>query len=334
MSFNNYKANIDENDTVILYLGFENMHAVKVVKGQTFQTKFGALRLSNLVGKPYGSKVECPKGYLYVLYPTPELWTQNLPHRTQILYSTDISLVTLQLDLKPGSIVVESGTGSGSLSHAIIRTIAPEGHLYTFEFHEQRAEKAKEEFIEHGVADNVTVTHKDVCQDGFGLDHVADSVFLDLPRPWEALQSAKQALKKEGGRLCSFSPCIEQVQKTCELLQELGFEDITTMECLVKNYDVRTVNLPIADLGSEVIGNITADSKSIENKTAYIETDIKQESMETEDNTAAAKKNKLRTDIDLIGKKEQQSFYFKTGVFPQNMPGHTGYLTFCTLYPL
>lgn len=334
MSFNNYKANIDENDTVILYLGFENMHAVKVVKGQTFQTKFGALRLSNLVGKPYGSKVECPKGYLYVLYPTPELWTQNLPHRTQILYSTDISLVTLQLDLKPGSIVVESGTGSGSLSHAIIRTIAPEGHLYTFEFHEQRAEKAKEEFIEHGVADNVTVTHKDVCQDGFGLDHVADSVFLDLPRPWEALQSAKQALKKEGGRLCSFSPCIEQVQKTCELLQELGFEDITTMECLVKNYDVRTVNLPIADLGSEVIGTITADSKSIENKTACIETDIKQESMETEDNTAAAKKNKLRTDFDLIGKKEQQSFYFKTGVFPQNMPGHTGYLTFCTLYPL
>lgn len=334
MSFNNYKANIDENDTVILYLGFENMHAVKVVKGQTFQTKFGALRLSNLVGKPYGSKVECPKGYLYVLYPTPELWTQNLPHRTQILYSTDISLVTLQLDLKPGSIVVESGTGSGSLSHAIIRTIAPEGHLYTFEFHEQRAEKAKEEFIEHGVADNVTVTHKDVCQDGFGLDHVADSVFLDLPRPWEALQSAKQALKKEGGRLCSFSPCIEQVQKTCELLQELGFEDITTMECLLKNYDVRTVNLPIADLGSEVIGNITADSKSIENKTACIETDIKQESMETEDNTAAAKKNKLRTDFDLIGKKEQQSFYFKTGVFPQNMPGHTGYLTFCTLYPL
>ena len=109
MSFKKYKTNIDENDTVILYLGFANMHAIKVVKGQTFQTKFGALRLSNLVGKPYGSKIECPKGYLYVLYPTPELWTQNLPHRTQILYSTDISLVILQLDLKPGSVVVESG---------------------------------------------------------------------------------------------------------------------------------------------------------------------------------------------------------------------------------
>ena len=35
------------------------------------------------------------------------------------------------------------GTGSGSMSHAIMRTIAPTGHLYTFEFHEQRAKIAK-----------------------------------------------------------------------------------------------------------------------------------------------------------------------------------------------
>ncbi len=28
------------------------------------------------------------------------------------------------------------------MSHAILRTIAPSGHLYTFEFHEQRAKMA------------------------------------------------------------------------------------------------------------------------------------------------------------------------------------------------
>ena len=49
------------------------------------------------------------KGWVYLLYPTPELWTVNLLHRTQILYTTDISMVILRLALKPGSVVVESG---------------------------------------------------------------------------------------------------------------------------------------------------------------------------------------------------------------------------------
>lgn len=42
--------------------------------------------------------------------------------RTQILYSTDIAMVGLQLELWPGSLVVESGTDSGLLSHALART--------------------------------------------------------------------------------------------------------------------------------------------------------------------------------------------------------------------
>ena len=49
------------------------------------------------------------KGWIQLLHPTPELWTLNLPHRTQILYTTDISVAILQLGIKPGSIVVESG---------------------------------------------------------------------------------------------------------------------------------------------------------------------------------------------------------------------------------
>ena len=52
--------------------------------------------------------------------------------------------------------VVESGTGSGSLSHSFIRTIAPHGHLHTFDFHKERVEIATKEFKEHGLEHLVT----------------------------------------------------------------------------------------------------------------------------------------------------------------------------------
>ncbi|KAM5240087.1 tRNA (adenine(58)-N(1))-methyltransferase catalytic subunit TRMT61A isoform 2-T3 [Hipposideros larvatus] len=142
------------------------------------------------------------------------------------------------------------GTGSGSVSHAIIRTIAPTGHLHTVEFHQQRAEKAREEFQEHRVGRWVTVRNQDVCRSGFGVSHVADAVFLDIPSPWEAVGHAWDALKVEGGRFCSFSPCIEQVQRTCQALVAGGFSELSTLEVLPQVYNVRTVSLPAPDLGA------------------------------------------------------------------------------------
>lgn len=98
MSFQGPKRVIEMGDSVILYLSFNNMHAIEVQpeitnkNGQkvpyTFQTTFGAIKVDSLVGKEFGAKVELSKGYGYVLQPNPELWTMNLPHRTQILYNS------------------------------------------------------------------------------------------------------------------------------------------------------------------------------------------------------------------------------------------------------
>ncbi|MXQ87448.1 hypothetical protein E5288_WYG000098 [Bos mutus] len=112
MSFVAYEELIKEGDTAILSLGHGAMVAVRVQRGAQTQTRHGVLRHSvDLIGRPFGSKVTCGRGgWVYVLHPTPELWTLNLPHRTQILYSTDIALLTMMLELRPGSVVCESGS--------------------------------------------------------------------------------------------------------------------------------------------------------------------------------------------------------------------------------
>lgn len=119
MSFSNFKLYIEEGDTVILYINPHNMHAIEVKSivlnkngeevENVFQTTFGALKVQSLIGKKYGIKVTLSKGWAHVLYPTSELWTLTLPHRTQIIYTPDISMILFELELKPGSVVIEAG---------------------------------------------------------------------------------------------------------------------------------------------------------------------------------------------------------------------------------
>jgi tRNA (adenine57-N1/adenine58-N1)-methyltransferase len=221
-----HKEIIQFGDTVIVYSNPTDMKPVIITENGIFNNRHGKFPHDDMVGKPFGSKVAntAKKGFVHLLFPTPELWTLSLPHRTQILYMPDISMITMMLGITPGSIVLESGTGSGSFSHSMARTIYPEGRLYSFEYHQTRAETAIEEFKLHGLDEIITVEHRDVCKDGFGLENLVSAVFLDLPSPWEALESAYTAFSNDkAGRICCFSPCIEQVHLTCDALKRLGF---------------------------------------------------------------------------------------------------------------
>jgi tRNA A58 N-methylase Trm61 len=52
--------------------------------------------------------------------------------------------VLARLDILPGQTVVESGTGSASLSLGILETLMHKGHLFTFEFNPERAGIARD----------------------------------------------------------------------------------------------------------------------------------------------------------------------------------------------
>ncbi|KAG8473881.1 hypothetical protein CXB51_034096 [Gossypium anomalum] len=131
------------------------------------------------IGKPFGSIIFSSRGgFVYLLASTPELWTLVLSHRTQILYIADISFVIMYLEVVPGCLVLESRTGSGSVTTSFARAVAPTGHV--------------EDFERTGISTLVTMGVRDIQGEGFPdqFSGLADSVFLDLPEPWLAIPSA------------------------------------------------------------------------------------------------------------------------------------------------
>ncbi len=85
---------------------------------ETHHCAHGAFEHNRIVGTAFGSRLASKdgRGWLHLLRPTPELWTATLGHRTQIVYTRDIGVILMWLELRNGSLVVESGTGSGSLT--------------------------------------------------------------------------------------------------------------------------------------------------------------------------------------------------------------------------
>lgn len=224
--------------------------------------------------------VEAATGFVHLLPPTPEIWTASLPHRTQVVYTPDYSYILHRLRARPGSVLIEAGAGSGSFTHAAARAVyngrpSPNtedsslqgspakswGKVWSFEFHEQRAQKLQEEIKEHGLDGIVELTYRDVCQDGFVPNETptqalkANAIFLDLPAPWLALKHLNRAPSSSplspttAIHLCTFSPCIEQVQRTITALRTLGWTEIEMVEIAAHRVEVRRERVGLAEEG-------------------------------------------------------------------------------------
>ncbi|KAK6836242.1 tRNA methyltransferase complex GCD14 subunit [Apiospora arundinis] len=239
-------------------------------------------------------------GFVHILPPTPEVWTTSLPHRTQVVYTPDYSYILHRIRARPGMRIIESGSGSGSFTHASVRAVYngypksendARGKVYSFEFNEDRYQKMAEEVEAHGLKELVKVSHRDVYSNGFlvdGKSPEAECVFLDLPAPWKALPHLSRS--KPAGveqntpwvsplrsdrtvHLCTFSPCIEQVTKTVEVMRQLGWMQIEMVEVCHKRINVMRervgLNMP-TDRGSNLspydVGEAVQRLREVESK--------------------------------------------------------------------
>ena len=254
-------------------------------------------------------------------------------------------MIVHNLNLTPNMTVCESGTGSGAMSHCILRSIAPYGKLHTYEFNKIRADKARVEFEGHGLGHLVEVHHRDVCgkmallkkstdcqtenpeepndkpisdddKGGFQIgEAVAHAIFLDLPEPWLAIPHAAHTLK-QSGRICSYSPCMEQTQRTVAALKQYSFHSIQTIEARLKEYYVDEVEMEAPP--TELPAIPTQESVSLE-KERHVNDGV----LQKQDDETAVEMNE----------KECQPQTKKRKICARpfaQMRGHTAFLTFAT----
>ena len=109
-------------DLVIVYEGFNKQKAVTLTKGQS-RTGTGASSTASggQALRRQGVRQGRRPGLRLAARAHPELWTKVLPHRAQIFAAGHLS--SSRAWSKPGSVVLESGTGA-SLTHALARSRA------------------------------------------------------------------------------------------------------------------------------------------------------------------------------------------------------------------
>jgi tRNA (adenine57-N1/adenine58-N1)-methyltransferase len=253
-----------EGDYILLYLSQRKTYLVKVEAGKSFHTHKGFIKFDDFIGKDYGSCIPSSLGVEFTaLRPLLRDFIMKSVRKTQITYPKDIALIVMFSGIGPGSRVVEAGTGTGALTTALAHYVKPSGKVYSYEIREEFLKTAEKNLKRAGLIDFVELKTKDVTT-GINESDI-DSVILDLAIPWLVVPYAYNALKP-CGTIVSFSPTIDQVVKTVEALNENGFVDMETVECLMRGMQVERGKTRPQTLMTGHTGYITVARKAIRPK--------------------------------------------------------------------
>ena len=230
---------LQAGDLVLLVDRKGRRYLVTLEAGQTFHSHHGVVSHDAIIGTQEGSEVESTMGRrMRVLRPTLAEFVVKMPRGAQVIYPKDVGAILVEADIFPGARVLEAGTGSGSLTLALMRAVGPKGTVHTFDVREDFQTKALRN-IERFVGSDPnygTVDAKlaDVYSDELAIE--VDRAVLDLTEPWRALPNIERVLRP-GGLLVAYMPTVPQVQNLVAALQD-GWAMVRTFETLQRGWNV------------------------------------------------------------------------------------------------
>jgi len=164
-----------------------------------------------------------------VLTPSIRDHVELLRRQAQIIGPKDAPVLVWNCDLKPGDFVVEVGAGSGAMTLALAHAVGSKGRVVTYDVRADFLEQARRNVAAANLDGPVEFKVGD-ARAGI-VERDVDAIILDIPDPWEAVGSSLEALRP-CGHFASYSPNVEQVNRTVKALRAATFVEIRSVEII------------------------------------------------------------------------------------------------------
>lgn len=230
-----------------------------VEASKDFHSQFGVIKVGDLVGKKFGTKIKAAQGEeFFALRPNLiDFLHKRLERMPQIISLKDCALIAAYTGLSPSYRVADGGTGSAFLALFMANIVRPGGKIYTYELRKDFFDIAKKNIDESGLNAWVEIKNQDMMKI---KEKELDLITLDMPNAEKMVHITEKALKP-GGFLAVYSPYIEQMQAVLKALEQSSLLHVKTFEAHVREYQGESGFTRPKTMGINFTGYITIARK-------------------------------------------------------------------------
>ncbi|ACA59987.1 tRNA (adenine-N(1)-)-methyltransferase [Candidatus Desulforudis audaxviator MP104C] len=226
---------------LVIFLDHQERSFVQRLHPQgKLQTHRGFVPHADVIGCVPGTAFVTTKGKeLFAFRPTLVDFTMNMPRKSGIIYPKDTAYILLWADVRPGGRVVAGGVGSGALLLALASQVGASGFVWGYDVRQDMLDFAAAN-LRQFLGDHPANTEFKLGNVYENIDERdVDSVILDVPEPWQAVEPSALALKP-GGIIIAYMPTIRQAESfTGALRGSNRFGLVQTVEILVRDWHIR-----------------------------------------------------------------------------------------------
>lgn len=213
---------------MVCYFKDKGPKLIRATQEGRMNTACGLLTYNRLIGSPWGTATTTSSGHpVYLLRPTPEDLVMSLRRISNINYPKDISRILYRLGIGPGGRIVEIGAGSGAMAVSLAHAVGVDGRIYAYDLREDMLRISAKNLRRAGLANRVELKLRERFSPVAETE--VDAVVMDIPTPWEELDTAWQALRP-GGYLACTVPTYDQLGELAVRLPENSFLPLESME--------------------------------------------------------------------------------------------------------